>query len=410
MHPPAISLNDYSYDLPDNRIARFPLAQRDQAKLLVYQRGQIHDHTFAELPALLPEGCSLFFNNTKVIPARLYFQKASDQHEAGALIEVFLLHPVLPNNIISQAMLATGSCSWQCVIGKQKKWKPGIVLQKTVQVRAHTVTLYAELTDREQKLVTFRWEPADLPFADIVEASGQVPLPPYLKREVTEEDKPRYQTIYSKQQGAVAAPTAGLHFTGQVLENLQQRGILLNYLTLHVSAGTFQPIKEEIIQQHPMHSEQVVITQENLHSLLNADKSVIAVGTTSMRTLESLYWYGVQLIKEGDTHFFVRKLSPYEYPEEALPDAKTSMAAVLQYMQQQEMESLVGETEIFIFPGYTFRICQGLVTNFHMPTSTLVLLIAAFIGEDWRKVYEHALANRYRFLSYGDSSLLLKKD
>ncbi len=410
MHPPAISLNDYSYDLPDNRIARFPLAQRDQAKLLVYQRGQIHDHTFAELPALLPEGCSLFFNNTKVIPARLYFQKASDQHEAGALIEVFLLHPVLPNNIISQAMLAIGSCSWQCVIGKQKKWKPGIVLQKTVQVRAHTVTLYAELTDREQKLVTFRWEPADLPFADIVEASGQVPLPPYLKREVTEEDKPRYQTIYSKQQGAVAAPTAGLHFTGQVLENLQQRGILLNYLTLHVSAGTFQPIKEEIIQQHPMHSEQVVITQENLHSLLNADKSVIAVGTTSMRTLESLYWYGVQLIKEGDTHFFVRKLSPYEYPEEALPDAKTSMAAVLQYMQQQEMESLVGETEIFIFPGYTFRICQGLVTNFHMPTSTLVLLIAAFIGEDWRKVYEHALANRYRFLSYGDSSLLLKKD
>lgn len=427
MHHAAISLNDYHYDLPDDRIARFPLAERDQSKLLFYRQGQIHDHAFADLPGLLPDNCNLFFNNTKVIPARLYFQKESGQHETGATIEVFLLHPVQPGNIISQAMLATESCSWQCVIGNQKKWKPGIILKKVVMVNGQEVILQAELTNREQKLVTFRWEysrldkphmqphgephplggMSELSFADIVEASGQVPLPPYLKREATEEDKPRYQTVYSKQQGAVAAPTAGLHFTHQVLETIQQKGIALNYLTLHVSASTFQPIKEEIIQQHPMHSEQMVITQENLHSLLNKEKKVVAVGTTSMRTLESLYWYGVQLIKEGDANFFVRKLSPYQYPEDKLPDAKAAVAAVLHHMQQHELDTLVGETEIFIFPGYTFRICQGLVTNFHMPKSTLVLLIAAFIGEDWRKVYAHALTNQYRFLSYGDSSLLL---
>lgn len=413
MHYSAINLNDYHYDLPDDRIARFPLAVRDQAKLLFYQQGQISDYTFTDLPALLPDNCHLFFNNTKVIPARLYFQKESEQHENGATIEVFLLHPVHPSNIISQAMLATGSCSWQCVIGNQKKWKPGIMLKKTVMVGEQEVILQAELTDREQKLVTFRWEQPgpdrqNLSFADIVEASGQVPLPPYLRREVTEEDKPRYQTVYSKQQGAVAAPTAGLHFTNKVLQAMQQRGIALNYLTLHVSAGTFQPIKEEVIQQHPMHSEQVVITQENLYSLLNVEKKVVAVGTTSMRTLESLYWYGVQLIKEGDTDFFVRKLSPYQYTEDELPDARDALTAVLHHMQQQELDTLVGETEIFIFPGYAFRICKGLITNFHMPKSTLILLIAAFIGEDWRKVYRHALANQYRFLSYGDSSLLMK--
>lgn len=405
-----IKLEDYHYHLPEEKIARFPLPQRDRASLLVYRQGQIQDHTFSELPSLLSDNSNLFFNNTKVIPARLYFRKESQQTASGALIEIFLLHPVQPNPIISQAMLAQESCTWQCIIGNQKKWKKDILLKKPVFVGKNEIILTAQLADAEQKLVTFRWDKPKVPFVDIVEAAGQVPLPPYLKREVTEEDRPRYQTVYSVQEGAVAAPTAGLHFTEKVLKALQEKHITLNYLTLHVSAGTFQPIKEDVIQNHPMHSEQVVVTKENLRSLLIPDKRVIAVGTTSMRTLESLYWYGVQLLKKQSEVFYIKKLTPYHYTEKELPSTTESLHATLRHMQQHNLEKIIGETEIFIFPGYQFRVCGGLITNFHMPKSTLILLIAAFVGEDWRKIYEHALENGYRFLSYGDSSLLLPGD
>lgn len=403
-----IKLEDYHYHLPEERIAKFPLPQRDQARLLVYRQGQIQDHVFFELPSLLPANSSLFFNNTKVIPARLYFRKESQQNTPGALIEIFLLHPVQPSPIITQAMLAQESCTWQCIIGNQKKWKRDMLLKKAIFVDNNEVVLTAQLADEEQKLVTFRWDRPAVSFVDIVEAAGQVPLPPYLKREVTEEDKPRYQTVYSVREGAVAAPTAGLHFTEEILKAVHQKGIALNYLTLHVSAGTFQPIKEEIIQNHPMHSEQVIITQENLHSLLAPGKRIIAVGTTSMRTLESLYWYGVQLLKKQNEMFQIKKTAPYQYEGHQLPSSQESIQAILHYMQQHHLDKIVGETEIFIFPGYQFKICGGLITNFHMPKSTLILLIAAFVGEGWRSIYEHALKSNYRFLSYGDSSLLLK--
>lgn len=403
-----IRLEDYQYTLPEERIARYPLPQRDQAKLLFYEGGKVRDHIFHEIPSLLPHNSNLFFNNTKVIPARLLFRKEPVQHDQGALIEIFLLHPVAPGTVMSEAMLAKGSCTWQCIIGNQKKWKPGIVLKRKIICEHAEIMLTAHLEDAEQKFVSLRWDNSGIPFVDIVEAAGQVPLPPYLNREATEEDKPRYQTVYSAQEGAVAAPTAGLHFTEEVLNAIRGKNMPLNYLTLHVGAGTFQPIKEEVVYHHPMHSEQMMVTRENIRSLLLPEKRIIAVGTTSVRTLESLYWYGVRLLKENNTVFHIEKLAPYHYSENELPSVKESLQAILDHMQQQNEEKIVGETEIFIFPGYQFKVCDGIITNFHMPKSTLVLLIAAFIGEDWRKVYEHALKNDYRFLSYGDSSLLLK--
>ncbi len=403
---PQIRLDDYDYTLPEDKIARFPLPQRDQAKLLVYAQGSIRDHGFGELPGLLPPDSSLFFNNTKVIAARLSFAKESTPQAPGALIEIFLLQPVAPSPVVSLAMLTTQFCIWQCTIGRLKRWKPGTVLRKTIQIKEQAVSLTARLTDVAQKQVTFSWDNPEVTFADVVEAAGQVPLPPYLKRSANQEDKTRYQTVYSRQQGAVAAPTAGLHFTEEVLATLRQRGIPLDYLTLHVGAGTFQPIKEAIVQDHAMHSEQMAVTRENLRNLLQA-RRVVAVGTTTLRTLESLYWYGVGLLKKQQQHFQVQKLTPYQYVKKDLPTASDALKAVLNHMERQEKQEIFGTTEIFIFPGYRFRVCSGLVTNFHMPQSTLILLIAAFVGEDWRKIYRYALDHDYRFLSYGDSSLLL---
>ncbi len=405
--PEKIHLDDYDYTLPDHRIARFPLEQRDQAKLLYYQQGKIQDKIFYQLGELLPAGSRLFFNNTKVIPARLFFQKPSTDQGPGAQIEIFLLNPVAPSNIIGEAMMAKEVCSWHCMIGNQKKWKEDTVLERRLQVGDTTLLLSAHLEDREQHTVTFRWNKPEVHFVDIVEAAGQVPLPPYLKREATEADKPRYQTVYSKNEGAVAAPTAGLHFTPEVLQRLDSEGFEQHYLTLHVSAGTFQPIKEQDIRQHPMHSEQVLVSRQNVESLMEGKGKVIAVGTTSLRTLESLYWYGVMLKQNPEAAFMVPKLIAYETAVENILTLRESMETILAHMDRQKVDQLMGETEIFIFPGYTFRVIEGLITNFHMPKSTLVLLIAALVGEDWRRIYDHALQNDYRFLSYGDSSLLL---
>ena len=403
----SLRLEDYDYQLPESAIAKIPLAQRDQAKLLVYDHGAIADRRFDQLPDQLPPGSQLFFNDTKVIAARLRFQKEASEQGPGAHIEVFLLHPRQPSTIMSQAMAARSPCTWQCLVGNRRRWKTGQVLRSTLEIAGKKVILSAQPVAGTDNQVTFHWDEPSLTFAEVLEAAGRVPLPPYLKREVTAADKPRYQTVYSAQEGAVAAPTAGLHFTPTVLETLQQQGFGRHYLTLHVSAGTFQPIKEADVLQHPMHSEQVVVSRENLEALRTTEGPIIAVGTTSLRTLESLYWYGVRLQDDPEAEFRIAKLAPYQHRPDPLPTRQQAVENVLAYMQKHERESLIGETEIFMVPGYRFRVGQGLITNFHLPKSTLILLIAAFVGDDWRKVYTHALRRDYRFLSYGDSSLLL---
>ncbi|MCP4461041.1 MAG: S-adenosylmethionine:tRNA ribosyltransferase-isomerase [Cytophagales bacterium] len=382
----SIDLKDYHYSLPDERIAKFPLPKRSNSKLLLYKNGEISHTIFKSISDHLPEKCILVFNDTKVIPARLIFYKST-----GARIEVFLLEPSRPSNY-EQNMNAKISCSWHCMIGNSKKWK-------TEEIEVAEIGLKAT---RQNDEVTFTWE-QDLTFSEILEFAGKIPLPPYIDREVIDSDKDRYQTVYSKHEGAVAAPTAGLHFTDKLLTELDEKGIAKDYLTLHVSAGTFQPIKAETVDDHPMHREQIIITKKNVENLLKSE-SIIPVGTTSLRTLESLYWYGVKLLN-GDTDFFIPKLYPYGHSN--IPDKTDSLRAVLDYMGENKTSKLVGHTEIFIFPGYTFRICSGLITNFHLPGSTLILLVAAMIGEDWKKVYQEALAQNYRFLSFGDSSLLL---
>ncbi len=291
------------------------------------------------------------------------------------------------------------------MIGNQKRWKDEQALQRTFVLNGQEVSVEATLADRSKGLVRFSWEAENVTFAELVEAAGQIPLPPYLNREPEEADKPRYQTVYSQAAGAVAAPTAGLHFTEEVLAQIAQRGISSDFLTLHVSAGTFRPIKDKV-EEHPMHCEQLVIHQRNLRNLLAAKGPVVAVGTTSMRSLESLYWYGVKLLKNQEASFFITKEEAYTYPEQELPDSKKAFEAVLRKMQQEGKEELWGETEIFIIPGYKFRVVKGLVTNFHQPESTLILLVAAFVGPNWRKLYQEALEKGYRFLSYGDSSFL----
>lgn len=397
-----IKLSDYEYTLPENRIAKFPLEKRDNSKLIHFRQGKISHHRFFELPELIPSESMLVFNNTKVIPARLIFQR-----ESGAKIEIFLLKPLFPSSIINEVMVQTESVVWESMIGNLKKWKDDEILQGRVMANGQSCIISARLIDRANKVVELSWTGKNVPFVSIVEASGEVPLPPYLNRKATAEDKPRYQTIYSKKEGAVAAPTAGLHFTEDILEKLKSNGIKEEFLTLHVGAGTFQPIKDETVTDHPMHSEQLVLDLETIRNLSNQQGKIIAVGTTSMRTLESLYWYGVQILNTTNTDFSISKLYPYsEFIE--LPERKKSFEAVLQYMDENGLTEITGTTEIFIMPGYDFRVCDGLITNFHQPSSTLVLLVAAFTKSRWREIYNEALENDYRFLSYGDSSLLWK--
>lgn len=397
---PKIDLTDYEYTLPEERIAKFPLEKRDASKLLEYKIGKISHLHFYDLPDLLPEDSLLVYNDTKVIPARLIFQR-----ESGARIEIFLLKPLEPTTVIPEIMLSKHPVVFETMVGNAKKWKDGEVLKGEISVNDKKIILNAELIDRANKRVRFSWEDPSVCFVDLVEASGEVPLPPYLNRKPVEEDKTRYQTIYSKKEGAVAAPTAGLHFTQEVFSRLEKKGIENSQVTLHVSAGTFQPIKVDKVQDHPMHSEQIIISKSTILQLLEKSEKIIAVGTTSVRTLESIYWFGVMLIEEKGDFFMVPKLFPYE-GRSKLPSADESLKAVLNYLEKREIDALIGSTEIFIFPGYKFQMCKGLITNFHQPGSTLVLLIATILGEDWKRVYNEALEKNYRFLSYGDSSLL----
>ena len=394
---PNVALGNFNYELPDKRIATYPLEQRESSKLLVYRNSKIEHHGFKEISDLIPENSLLVFNETRVIPARLIFKK-----DTGAVIEIFLIMPVWPDKEVSKAMKTKKKCIWSCLVGNFKKWKNNQTLSKNVDSR-NSFYLQANIANRELGHIKFSWD-TDISFAECVEAMGMVPLPPYIKRKPENSDKERYQTVYSLNSGAVAAPTAGLHFTRDIISKLGSRNILADYITLHVSAGTFQPIKHSNVSEHPMQNEQIAISLKNIDNLANAEK-IIAVGTTSMRTIESLYWYGVKL-KAGDSKFRIEKLFPYKHRNTKIA-LNDSLQEVKNYMLNENIDRLHGQTEIFIIPGYKFRVCTGLMTNFHLPESTLVLLVAAFVGENWRKIYNQALKSGYRFLSYGDTSLLL---
>ena len=391
-----ILIKDYSYELPKERIALFPLPERDQSKLLVYKEGAIEHFKFTQLPDFLPPKSSLFFNNTRVIPARLYFQK-----ETGATIELFLLNPVWPSTLVQLAMESKQSNRWVCTIGNLKRWPNGTKLIKNI----HNITISATLVDRAAGIVEFNWTPAELSFAEIISQAGHTPLPPYLNRQTEESDRFRYQTVYSDLDGAVAAPTAGLHFTNRILEDLRNQGHKIEFLTLHVSAGTFQPVKAENVVEHPMHSEQIIVTPENIIELLSAN-STVAVGTTSLRTLESLYWYGVKLINDPSLAFEIAQFDPYRLATKI--SKSEALDAIQKKIERENLESITGETSIMIMPGYDFKVVDALITNFHQPESTLMLLVAAFVGTDWKHIYDEAMKNEYRFLSYGDSSLLFR--
>lgn len=401
MKDPRYSLAEYDYPLPEERIARFPLKERDRSKLLVYNKGNIMHEKFCRIPEILPGNSFLVFNETKVIPARIGFEKSS-----GAHIEIFLLDPVLPSTDAAVVLKSREDTIWHCMIRNVKKWKEGIVLEKMIGLKTGSVTLRAELADHAKSLVRFSWDDGQILFGEILEATGKVPLPPYLRREPVSEDRERYQTVYSKHEGAVAAPTAGLHFTETMFSQLAESGFTYDFLTLHVSAGTFQPIRHNDIRKHAMHGEQINVSARILKNLLDHDGPVIAVGTTAMRTLESLYWYGLKLIR-GIPADGIEPLFPYRFKTGELPLKNEVLHAVLDHMEKNNLDEIHMETRIFIFPGYNFRIPDGLITNFHLPKSTLLLLISAFIGDEWKKVYDEALKNGYRFLSYGDSSLLI---
>ena len=401
---PVIRIEDYDYPLPDSRIAKYPLPERDSSKLLLYRDGEISEHVFREIPEFLPSNTIMVFNDTKVVPARLHFQK-----ETGANIEIFCLSPVDPAEY-NISFAATEKCSWRCVIGNAKKWKGdllGLYNPEDDEV-VRRMDLRASLVERtgETGIVEFSWKDGS-PFSRVLEICGTIPIPPYLDRETEAIDKERYQTVYAHFRGSVAAPTAGLHFTDRVLEDIASKGIDKETVCLHVGAGTFLPVKSSEISGHPMHREPFSVRKAFLEDILDSHKKVIAVGTTSVRTLESLFYVGVNIIRNG-VPSDVGQWAPYEedYKEISTED---SLRAIVKYLDDNGLDEIKVGTRIIIVPGFRFRIVDMMVTNFHQPKSTLILLIAAFVGEDWRKIYRCALDNAFRFLSYGDSSLLFRK-
>lgn len=402
--PRNIKIKDYSYDLPDERIAKYPLKQRDQSKLLIYNKGVITHKQFYELPGLLPKGALMVFNNTKVIQARLHFRKST-----GALIEVFLLEPYLPSDY-ELMFQQRHSCQWLCLIGNQKKWKEGD-LERAVEHDGKTFTIKAkhEGCSGTSQIVTLSWDNESLCFADVLDIIGELPIPPYLNRSTEESDKTTYQTVYSKIQGSVAAPTAGLHFTDNVLADIDSVGIEREELTLHVGAGTFRPVKSDDIKDHDMHTEYVSVRRHTIERLIAHEASAIAVGTTSVRTLESLYYIGCHILDHPhnvtDNDLHVCQWEPYDNTHDVTP--VDALKAIVDYLDATNQNVLNASTQIIIAPGYKYHIVKMLVTNFHQPQSTLLLLVSALVGENWRRIYDYALANAFRFLSYGDSSLLI---
>ena len=398
-----IRIKDFDYPLPDERIAKFPLPERDHSKLLVYRQGCVSEDHFYHLPAYLPAGALVVCNNTKVIQARLHFRK-----ETGALIEVFLLEPFAPADY-EQMFQRRGHCEWLCLVGNLKKWKEG-TLRLAVTMGGIQVVLTATRleTHATSHRVAFDWDNPQVSWAELLEAVGELPIPPYLNRATEESDKETYQTVYSKIKGSVAAPTAGLHFTDRVLADLDAHGLEREELTLHVGAGTFKPVKSEEIEGHTMHTEFISVGRRTLERLIAHDGEAIAVGTTSVRTLESLYYMGAKLIARPDLseeQLHVTQWEPYEtHPEVTTVEA---LRALLDYLDRHDLPALHSSTQIIIVPGYQFHVVKMLVTNFHQPQSTLLLLVSAFVKGDWRKIYDYALAHDFRFLSYGDSSLII---
>jgi S-adenosylmethionine:tRNA ribosyltransferase-isomerase len=396
-----IHISEYNYELPDERIAKFPLQERDHSKLLVYRNGEVSEDHFYHLPDYLEPGALMVFNNTKVIQARMHFRK-----ETGALIEVFLLEPAEPSDY--ELMFQTrGRCAWYCMVGNLKKWKDGTL---TLQHGALTIKATRKGEHGTSHLVEFEWT-GGMSFAEVIDAVGELPIPPYLNRETQESDKTTYQTVYSKIKGSVAAPTAGLHFTDRVLHDIDQRGIEREELTLHVGAGTFKPVKSEQIADHEMHTEFISVRRHTIERLIAHGGKAIAVGTTSVRTLESLYYMGLKVLQNPDVseeQLHVQQWEPYEAQSVASGvGSKESLQALLDWMDRQGLTVLHSSTQIIIAPGYDYKIVKVLVTNFHQPQSTLLLLVSAFVKGDWRKIYDYALSHDFRFLSYGDSSVLV---
>ena len=400
-----IHISEYNYELPDERIAKFPKAERDHSKLLVYNKGEVGEDIFYNLPNYLPQGALMVYNNTKVIQARLHFRK-----ETGALIEIFLLEPAEPADY-EQMFQQTRRCSWLCLVGNQKKWKEG-TLTRELRVKNEEVRVSATRRGEHgtSQWIDLEWDNERVNFAEILDEMGELPIPPYLNRETQESDKTTYQTVYSKIKGSVAAPTAGLHFTERVLKDIDARGIEREEVTLHVGAGTFKPVKSDTIGEHPMHTEYIAVRRHTLERLLAHDCQVVAVGTTSVRTLESLYYMGLKVVQNPDIReeeLHVNQWEPYEEGRCKMEDVRSVIQALLDWMIRKELTVLHSSTQIIIAPGYTYHIVKMLITNFHQPQSTLLLLVSAFVKGDWHKIYDYALAHDFRFLSYGDSSLLI---
>ena len=398
-----IKISEFNYPLPDERIAKFPLSTRDESKLLVYRQGEVSEDRFTSLPSYLEPGEMMVFNNTKVIQARLHFRK-----ETGALIKVFCLEPIQPNDYVL-SFQQTRQCSWLCMVGNLKKWKEG-TLKRSIEVKGKIITLCATRGECRgtSHWIDFEWNDNTLTFADVLEAVGELPIPPYLNRDTQESDKETYQTVYSKIKGSVAAPTAGLHFTERVLKALDDKGIDREELTLHVGAGTFKPVKSEEIEGHEMHTEYISVNKRTIEKLIAHCGKTIAVGTTSVRTLESLYYIGVLIHLNPEANqeeLHIKQWMPYE-PHPALTPVE-SLQTILDYLHRHGMEALHTSTQIIIAPGYEYKIVKKIVTNFHQPQSTLLLLVSAFVKGDWKKIYDYALSHDFRFLSYGDSSLLI---
>ncbi len=399
-------MESLTYILPENFIAKYPLDQRNSSKLLIYQRGQVSHQTFRDLPALLPPDILMVFNDTRVVQARLLFEKST-----GSKIEIFCLEPHEPAEYY-QAFQQTSESVWKCLIGNAKKWKSGplsleVGLGHPSQKRI--IEFHAEKISRDKDafLIRFHWDPGDVSFGEILEAAGYTPIPPYLNRDAEPEDKQTYQTVYSLIDGSVAAPTAGLHFTDATLEQIDRKGINRLNLTLHVGAGTFQPVSKDDPAKHPMHAEHFYVSRRSLQALLDHEGDIMAVGTTTTRVLESLYWLGLKLIgnrQSGESPIFLDQWEAYEIPPGS---RRESLRQLLWYMEENGLEIMKGITRLMIIPDYTFRMVNRMITNFHQPGSTLLMLVAAFIGKDWKKVYDYAIANDFRFLSYGDSSLLI---
>lgn len=401
MNPQHIQISNFTYDLPDEKIAKYPLGNREESKLLVYKNNEIKERGFQNLPEEIAEGTTMVFNNTKVIQARLIFYK-----ETGARVEIFCLEPLNPADY-NLAFQAKGECTWKCIIGNLRKWKTGILKMKFLFGGKEEFLCAEHIENLEgAHEIKFTWDNAELSFSEVLELTGKIPIPPYLNRDTENSDLVRYQTVYSKHEGSVAAPTAGLHFTDSVFDRLDNNGVKRAELTLHVGAGTFKPVKAEQIGDHEMHTEHIQVTANSLQEIIDAKNDIVAVGTTSVRTLESLYWLGVKLLSGKENPYLLEQWDAYVL--DGTYSRVDAYRAIVDFMNKENITLFNAATQIIIAPGYDFKVISGLVTNFHQPQSTLLLLISALVGDKWREIYDYALNNKFRFLSYGDSSLLMK--